>query len=200
MGSLGATQSGIDGRNQHITIKRLGQEVHGPGFHGFYGGRNVALPADKDDTEARLIVRDDLLQFQTCHSGHIEIKKQACWALGNAAVQEFRSRRVGFDGVSVRSQQTRDPAQQAGVIVDNVNGSSYGWRGFHSNSLLVRSENAPESYYLPALRCVGRPRFSSRLWIVVKSCDSSNGLMTHGLVPIPRFHSGESVSAWPVMK
>lgn len=127
-----AIERGLDCSQQFLALKRLGEEVHRPSLHCFDRGGYIALSADKHDGETRLVIGYDLLEFQTGHFGHVQVEQQACRSGGNARAQKLRSRGIDLYVVVVRSQQTRDAAEQVRIIIDDVDGASCGFGGFHN--------------------------------------------------------------------
>src|SRR4029077_13933648 len=84
-----AIQSLVDRIQQGLVQKRLGQELHGTGFHGLHRHRNISVPGDEDDGNLDTRITQLALKFQAIDARKAHVQNKATWPIRSLAAQEI---------------------------------------------------------------------------------------------------------------
>ena len=79
----------LDGVQQVIVAEWLREELYGPGFHGAYRHRDVAMAGDEDNGKVSLDLGQFLLEIKTTPARELDVEHQAARGLWPAASQEL---------------------------------------------------------------------------------------------------------------
>ena len=90
-----ALDADINGVEQVLIAKRLGQEFDRAGLHGAHRHRDVAVPGDEDDREVEPRLRDFALEIEPAQARHADVEHQAAGRVGPLEAQEFLRRGEG---------------------------------------------------------------------------------------------------------
>src|SRR5467141_2612690 len=90
-----AIQSLANRIQQVLVLERLGQELHGTGFHGFHRHRDISVTGDEDDGDSDARVSQLALQVETVNSGKAHVQDKAAWPFRWLVAQEFFRRPKG---------------------------------------------------------------------------------------------------------
>src|SRR5215475_10048050 len=82
----------FDGRQQHVVIKRFGEEFDGAALHRLDRLRYIAVTGDEDDWHVGPFDGDTLLQFETIETRKGDIQNEATRNNGARTVKEFLGR------------------------------------------------------------------------------------------------------------
>src|SRR6266436_2431285 len=90
-----AIQSLADRIQQVLVLERLGQELHGTGFHGLHRHRNISMSGDKDDGNLHTRITQLALKVQTVDARKAHVQNKAARPVRWLAAQEFFRRPKG---------------------------------------------------------------------------------------------------------
>src|ERR1700726_3115958 len=90
-----AIQGLLNCNQQGLVLERLGQKLHGTGFHGLHRHRNISMPGDEDDGDPDARVSQLALQVETVDARKAHVQDKAAWPLRWLVAQEFFRRLKG---------------------------------------------------------------------------------------------------------
>src|SRR6266446_6467027 len=90
-----AIQSLANRIQQVLVPERLGQKLHGTGFHGLHRHRNIPMTGDEDDGDSNARVSQLTLQVEAVDAGKAHIQDETAWPLRWLAAQIFFCRPKG---------------------------------------------------------------------------------------------------------
>src|SRR6266446_1135972 len=74
-----AIQSLADRIQQLLVLERLGQKLHGTGFHGLHRHRNISMTSDEDDGDLDARVSQLALKVQAVDARKAHVQNKAAW-------------------------------------------------------------------------------------------------------------------------
>jgi hypothetical protein len=118
----------MNGIQQVLIPKGLGEELDRAGFHGFHGHRNISVTGDEDDGNPQAGVRQLALKVQTVNSGKSYVKNQATWTVGLLAAQKILRCRKGLGLQAHGLQHALDSRTHQVIVINDEYHGSVTWR------------------------------------------------------------------------
>ncbi len=107
-------------RIQQIQVfERLGQELHGTGFHSLHRHRNISMTGDEDDGNLDTGVTQLTLKIQTVDARKAHVQNKTAWPVRWLVAQEFFRGPKGCAPQPRRFQQSLDGRTNTGVVIND---------------------------------------------------------------------------------